>query len=183
MKLKLTVEDHASKQPPSVDGYGIIDLNCFMKSRMSATVCGTCKTHQMKITEEVVIASTFLLTCPCGATLYIFTSKKLSSDGTNSSRSAFELNRRLLFAFHTIGLGYSTAMQFFTVAMNMPFTMSKRTYQHHVISVRAAALTVAEKAWTKLQQTFMQQTKIQYLKCVMKLSAAMGPGRREAFLH
>lgn len=65
----ISVEDHASKQPPSVDGYRIIDLNCFMNSLMSATVCGTCKTHQMKITEEVVtsIASTFLLTCPCGA--------------------------------------------------------------------------------------------------------------------
>jgi len=108
-KLKLTVEDHASKQPPSVDGCRIIDLHCFMNSLMSATVCGTCKTHQMKITEEVVtsIASTFLLACPCGATLHIFTSKKLSSDGTNSLQSAFELNQRLVFAFRTIGLGYT----------------------------------------------------------------------------
>jgi len=30
--------------------------------------------------------------------------------------------------------------------MNMPFTMSKRTYQRHVISVRAAAVTVAERS-------------------------------------
>jgi len=84
-------------------------------------------------TEEVVtsITSTFLLTCPCGATLHIFTSKKLSPDGTNSSRSAFELIQRLVFAFRTIGLGY-TAMQLFTVAMNMPFTMSKHTYQRQI---------------------------------------------------
>jgi len=72
---------------------------------LNSAVCGTCKTHQMKITEEVVtsIASTFLLVG--GATLYVFTSKKLSSDGTNSSQSAFELNRILVFAFGTIGLG------------------------------------------------------------------------------
>jgi len=68
-KLKPTAENHASKQPPSVDGYRIIDLNYFMNSLMCATVCGKYNTHQMKITEEVVtsIASTFLLTCPCGA--------------------------------------------------------------------------------------------------------------------
>ena len=68
-----------------------------MNSLMTATVCRTCKAHQMKITEEVgtSITSTFLLTCPCGGTLHISTSKKLSSDGTNPLRSAFELNRNL----------------------------------------------------------------------------------------
>ena len=128
-----------------MDGCRVIDLNYFINSLMAATVCNKCKAHQMKITEEVVtsITSTFLLTCPCGATLRISTSKKLISEGANPSRCAFELNRRLVFAFRTIDLGF-TAMQLFTVAMNMPFTMSKHTYQSHVTSIRAAALTVAE---------------------------------------
>ena len=125
-KLKLIHISAKVQGQGSVDGYRLIDLNCLTNSLMAATACGRCKAHQMKITEEVVTSITFLLTCPCGATSDILTSKKPATEGANPSQCAFELNRRFIFIFHSIGLGF-TAMLLFTVAMNIPFTMSKHT--------------------------------------------------------
>lgn len=126
-------------------GFRLIDLEKLQHLTSQGACCRRCG-GELSLSEidRKGIASELVLSCAgCGmATSEIMSSK---------CGRFYEVNRRAVLAARLVGLGREGLCTFFGM-LNAPPPMAKRSYDHHVAGLLAAATTVAERSMSQAAQ-------------------------------
>lgn len=142
-KLRRSLNPEVDEARKDWQGFRVIDLDLLVKSILSNTVCKVCF-NSVKISEthQVGLSSVFTLSCStCGLQDNFRNSQMLS-------KNIAEVNRRSVYAFKSLGLGYSDYKEFFGV-MDFPTPVANTTFDRALDAIQEASNAVAKESMTR----------------------------------
>ena len=119
-----TILSETPKQHHNISGYRIMDME-LLSNVFSIVLCPECEHSSLSLINRVSLL--LLLQCSrlnCELKKEFYTSNFWSKD----KNKAFDVNKRIVYAMHTLGNGHA-GIENFTHLMNMPKPMVKTSYE------------------------------------------------------
>jgi len=125
------VRQERKKRKFTVSGNRFVDIGILanlITETLACPVCFTNSTMTMNQTLHYGSAHKYEIECICGFTHSIWSSKKAAG-------KSFDINKRLIYAMRSIGVGYS-GLKKFCFLMNIPPPLTARNYKKHIRSLK-----------------------------------------------
>lgn len=139
-------DDSSSKKySEGPDGFRFLDISV-LSAVFHLLCCPVCKHGRVKLQEDsgakMGFASPFVLKCENQKCKFF---EKFYSSSKIEGSQAFEVNRRIVLATRSTGIGHQ-ALAKFACVMNMPPPMNGNSYRDHVAVVKSAAQAVCKQS-------------------------------------
>lgn len=148
-------QNNHSKNPPK---YMIVDMNCLddLVKNIPCVMCGN-KTLLFDVSNIQGYACRLTMKCSmCGCeNSSAMSSSRVTSD--ISQRAPFDVNRRVVQSFSSLGKGRS-AMEQFSGILNMN-TLSRYSYNEHVKAIHSAGNSAIESSLEKIREEVKKENR------------------------
>lgn len=139
-KMRSSLNPEVDDTRKSWSGFRVVDIDLFLKSIEANCVCKRCfQSVAIRETNQCGFSSKFTLSCShC----------ELSETFRNSemiTKHVAEVNRRSVYAFKSLGLGYSNYKEFCAL-MDFPTPVASTTFDRGVDEINEASTQVAEES-------------------------------------
>ena len=137
------VRQERKKRKFTISGNRFVDIEILaslITETLACPVCFTNSTMTMRQTLHYGSAQKYEIECCCGFSHSVWSSKKAAGKG-------FDINKRLIYAMRSIGVGYS-GLKKFCFLMNIPPPLTARNYKKQILSLKNIVKAIAKETMT-----------------------------------
>ncbi|KAK3933236.1 Large tegument protein deneddylase [Frankliniella fusca] len=144
-KLRTSLNPVVVEERKEWSGFRVVDIDLFLRAIENNCVCKVCF-NSVVITETSQAGWSSKYTVKCSNTKCGFEDSFRSSEMISDRIS--EVNRRSVYAFKSLGLGYSSFKEF-NALMDFPKPIAHTTFDRAIDSISEASTKVAEDSMTQ----------------------------------